>query len=112
MQIFSVGKNTCDIYDLEIFESNHPSLQWFVYDYEQSNWEGFGYGISLDEKQTITIFTLNHCSCYGPLDGPELMDSYSKQEFYEYLKSRDSVHDITLSDKLLSKVNELLATLE
>lgn len=75
---------------------------WLVTDYHDWGYEGSGEAVGLRvDGQTLDIWNLNHCSCYGPFDNS--FETITVDQF------RESVLDGVESNSLTEKVLELLA---
>lgn len=80
---------------------------WLVHDYRNDGYEGYGSAVALSKGDGLLYFkNLDHCSCYGPMDGG--MESSQKITVEEFLRVKDDVLDFDAPQVLKTKVAELL----
>lgn len=107
MRIFQVGRDALQEWEWAIKEDDY---EWFVYDYEDAGYggyDGYGQAVALRRDGVVVVKSLDHCSCYGPMDCWET-SSY-KVTVEEFLREKDSIHDIRCSDAIMSKAKELFS---
>lgn len=103
MQIYQVGSDVPELYDYELVDDDY---EWLVHSYSNGYYDGYGQAVALHKNGTVYVKSLDHCSCYGPFDSWET--SSLKITVEELLREKDSVHDIHISEDIMTKVRELL----
>lgn len=105
MRIYSVGEIEFDKYDFEEGQLDSDQYEWLVYGYEQGFWDGSGYAVALRKDGQLQYKGLDHCSCFGPLDGWPGASSVTIEEFF---RVKENIHDDDWSLSVKRKVKELL----
>ena len=102
MKIYQVGPD--DAYDEP---QNDERYLWLVYWYEIGDYCGDGEAVALGVDGKLYVYGLGHCSCYGPFDewGVNRSDGIAVEDF---LKERDSIHDLQFRDEVEEQVRKLL----
>jgi len=101
MKIFNVGDNKPHGLPSEQDEN----FVWLVYYYEDGYYDGSGEAVALMADGRLQLLNLSHCSCYEPFE------DWMNGQFVsieEYLRPKDSVHDIEVKNVVDIKVRELL----
>lgn len=72
---------TGEVYDISDLAKFSDSVKWAAYSYEVGDYEGSGTMLLALNDGTFCFQSLNHCSCYGPLDdaGPNA-PFYTREE--------------------------------
>lgn len=104
MQIYNVGKDELNQYDLNVLSPE--AYEWLVYEYvDYDGYSGGGMAVALRKDGQLQYKDLGHCSCYGPMSDWFGSSTVSIEEFFRH---KDNIHDIDWSPALKSKVKELL----
>lgn len=104
MQIYNVGPDGFSESDFEFVLRDH-AYHWVVIWYFDERWSGWGELVALGMDGLIHYKDLGHCSCYGPLDEWEQCGKMTVEEF---LREKDSIHDIDFRKEVNEKVRSLL----
>ena len=104
MKIYNVGKDVP--YDLP--SEDDSTYVWLVFDYEDGGYDGQGTAVALGVDGLIYVKDLSHCSCYGPFDGFGYGKWSPGVTIMEYMRPKDSVHDMDIVDVIHQKVVKLL----
>ena len=73
MQIYNVGRDSLDEYDLKYLDKE--AYEYLIYNYEVGDYEGDGAAVLKDNTGKFILIDLGHCSCYGPLEERDLFTS-------------------------------------
>lgn len=69
-----------------------------VTDYDEGDWDGSGWALTLTEAGSVWEWNLTHCSCYGPFEkGP----SNKWDSFAAFLIDSESVTSISAPVRLV-----------
>lgn len=105
MQIYNVGPDSFDESDFENILRDYE-YKWIVVYYINYGWEGDGELLALGMDGVLHHKALGHCSCFSPLDE---WDQCEKITIEEFLRVKDSIHDIEFREEVDEKVRSLLA---
>nr|DAK24192.1 MAG TPA: hypothetical protein [Caudoviricetes sp.] len=86
MQIYNVGRDSLDEYDLKYLDKE--AYEYLIYNYEVGDYEGDGAAVLKDNNGKFTLIDLGHCSCYGPLEECNPKCIYSLDEVIKLLDKR------------------------
>ena len=78
MQIYNVGRDSLDEYDLKYLDKE--AYEYLIYNYEVGDYEGDGAAVLKDNTGKFIPIDLGHCSCYGPLEERDPKCIYSLAE--------------------------------
>jgi len=105
MKIYQVGPDTP--YDLP--GEDNQRFEWLVYWYEDGGYDGSGEAVAFcKDEGMLYVRNLEHCSCYGPLDGG--MESGVKYPVEKFLEEKDDIFTYDARKEIKEKVSELLAS--
>lgn len=103
MKIYQVGPNVP--YDLPGEENQ--DFEWVVFWYEDGGYDGSGEAVGLRKQDGLLyVKNLEHCSCYGPMDGG--LESGGLFTVEEFLNHKDNVLDFDARKEIKDKIAELL----
>ena len=104
MRVYNVGPDQLKDYDLAYVKED--GYEWLIYWYEEGYYDGSGEAVALRKDGQLVIKNLGHCSCYGPMEDWET--GATIVSVGEFLKPKDSVHDITVMEAVMSEARKLL----
>ncbi len=105
MQLYNVGPDRFDESDFDNILRDHE-YKWIVVYYLHYGPEGEGELLALGMDGVLTFKALGHCSCFGPLDDWDYQ--CEKITIEEFLRPKDSIHDLSFRKELEEKVRSLL----
>lgn len=109
MQIYNVGRDSLDEYDLKYLDKE--AYEYLIYNYEVGDYEGDGAAVFKDKNGKFTLIDLGHCSCYGPLEERSPKCIYSREGIIKLLDRRyqdmwgEYVKDVAKKFKELEGLN-------
>lgn len=101
MLVFSVGPDELPEYELP----NVEDYIWLVYWYENYGYEGSGEAVALDKEGHLQYSRLEHCSCYGAMEGFPCKTFMTVEEFFA---PKENIHDVDFMDEIKEKVKLLM----
>lgn len=88
------------------YEEKDDRYVWLVYWYEIGDYCGDGEAVAFGKDGLVYFYGLGHCSCYGPFD--DWGSPGKGMTVEEYLRPKDSVHDLSVKGPVDEKVTKLL----
>lgn len=85
----------------DLLNAKIPPIIYLVYKYESEPYYGRGHMIVCTVGKKYYYKNLEHCSCYGPLDG-----ALSETTLEEILCS-DNIHDLDIDNDIRNKIKEI-----
>lgn len=101
-KVYNIGQAT--ITADEILGS-FRNFEWAIVNYNYGDYEGHGYAVVFDGKE-LFINNLDHCSCYGPLEGSFTSIGTVLELFQE---TDRSIFDEDLPPEIINKIKEILS---
>jgi hypothetical protein len=102
MKLYNVGVDELRDYDLE--EINSSKYIWMVYWYDGGSYDGTGEAVAFGKDGLVYFKSLNHCSCYGPME-----DGFDKGEtIQEFFADKESIFDRECKEVLMARARFLL----
>lgn len=86
MQIYNVGRDSLDEYDLKYLDKE--AYEYLIYNYEVGYYDGSGAAVFKNNNGKFILIDLGHCSCYGPLEERNPKCIYSREEITKLLDRR------------------------
>lgn len=106
MQIYNVGRDSLDEYDLKYLDKE--AYEYLIYNYEVGYYGGSGAAVLKDNDGKFILIDLGHCSCYGPLEERDPKCIYSLEEITKLLDKRcQDVYDGEYIKDIAKKLKEL-----
>ena len=98
-QVINIGHNT--IKSPKDFDYCPQEWEWCVIEYTMDGYEGSGHAV-LKAGDWLNVWSLSHCSCFGPGD--------QRPEMYHFERFLDGevIVGLELSSSMMAKVRELL----
>ena len=86
MKLYQVGPDEFSDYERKEIDNKYD---FYIYWYERGSYEGDGLGVGVNDGRadgvngTAEVYSLSHCSCYGPTEDSS-GDIYPLEEFLTF----------------------------
>lgn len=105
MQIYNVGRDSLDEYDLKYLDKE--AYEYLIYSYEVGDYDGSGAAVLKDNDGKFILINLGHCSCFGPLEESNPICIYSLDGIIKLLNKRCKEYDGEYIKDVAEKLKEL-----